>query len=306
MKNKYFESSSKELKNIYDLDIYQDILLGREDRVLLYADISDMTNLEFHVISGTLEIFGYENLPSILLSQLLDSIDYSCKYAEIGGKQEYFNYVSSELSDFRRINDITFPILINNNRVWIRLNSFPTKKNPSIVAIYMNDVTYDMNLIELNYEKAHKDSLTMLFNKYTLDHHYGLRYQRENFHAIYMDIDNLKKVNDIDGHATGNAFIKAFAELLREYETEYDRFYRIGGDEFVGMFFRPENEIKQMAEEILQRTKQIQVPRSKKTITVSIGITQATIKDDVIRKADDLLYKVKKSGKNAYAYEIET
>ncbi|MCR3906724.1 MAG: GGDEF domain-containing protein [Tenericutes bacterium] len=306
MKNKYFESSSKELKNIYDLDIYQDILLGREDRVLLYADISDMTNLEFHVISGTLEIFGYENQPSILLSQLLDSIDYSCKYAEIGGKQEYFDYVSNELSDFRRINDITFPILINNNRVWIRLNSFPTKKNPSIVAIYMNDVTYDMNLIELNYEKAHKDSLTMLFNKYTLDHHYGLRYQRENFHAIYMDIDNLKKVNDIDGHATGNAFIKAFAELLREYETEYDRFYRIGGDEFVGMFFRPENEIKQMAEEILQRTKQIQVPRSKKTITVSIGITQATIKDDVIRKADDLLYKVKKSGKNAYAYEIET
>ncbi|MDI6453314.1 GGDEF domain-containing protein [Peloplasma aerotolerans] len=306
MKNKYFESSSQELKDRYNLDIYTDILLGREDRVLLYADISEMENLEFFVISGSLEIFNYENHPSIFLKQLLESIDYSCKYAEIGGKKEYFDYISSELSDFTRIVDVTFPVLVKAQRFWIRLTTFPSVKNPSVIAIYMNDVTDTMILIEENYEKAHRDSLTKLLNKYTLDYHYGLRYQRENFHAIYMDIDNLKKVNDVDGHAVGNAYIKAFADILLAYETEYDRFYRIGGDEFVGLFFRPENEVKQMAEEILRKTNLIQVPHSKKSITVSIGITQATIKDDVIRKADDLLYKVKKSGKNAYLYEIET
>jgi diguanylate cyclase len=306
LKNKYFESSSQELKNRYNLDIYTDILLGREDRVLLYADVTNVEALELKVISGSLEIFGFENKPSIVLNKLLDALDYSCKYAEIGGKKEYYDYITRELSSLNRMVDVTFPINVDGQRVWIRLITVPIKKNSSVIAIYMNDVTYDMNLIELNYEKAHRDSLTRLFNKYALDHHYGLRHKWKNFHAIYMDIDNLKKVNDMDGHATGNAFIKAFADLLRQYETEYDRFYRIGGDEFVGLFFRPEVEIRQMAEEILHRTKQIQIPKSQKTITVSIGITKATIQDDVIRKADDLLYKVKKSGKNAYLYEIET
>lgn len=306
LKNNYLKSSAQELNDRYNLDIYTDILLGREDRVLLYADISNADPLEFVVISGSLEIFGFEDKPSIFLKQLVDAIDYSCKYAEIGGRKEYYDYVSRELSNIQRFIDVTFPIVIDKKRVWIRVHTFPVKKNPSVIAIYLNDVTIDMNIIELNYEKAHKDSLTILFNKYTLDHHYGLRYKWKNFHAIYMDIDNLKIVNDIDGHATGNAFIKAFADLLRQYETEYDRFYRTGGDEFVGLFFRPETEIRQMAEEILHRTKQIQIPKSQKTITVSIGITKATIQDDVIRKADDLLYKVKKSGKNAYLYEIET
>jgi len=51
--------------------------------------------------------------------------------------------------------------------------------------------------------------------------------------AAFCDVDGLKSVNDIDGHAEGDALLRAFADGLRRQIRSYDLFVRLGGDEFL-------------------------------------------------------------------------
>ena len=305
MSNRYFNLATEELKKKYDIDIIFDVILGRKDRVLLYGDISDKNHIEMKVISGTLEYIGLPNGQSFILSELLNHIDLTNKYAELSGKGKYLDYVYSELFSFHKEIDVTFPVCIEKKRKWLRFNNFPVEKNKNVVTFFVTDVTELLDKEEKLYEKTHKDALTNLYNKYSLDYHYGQRYQLPNFHAIYLDLDNFKIMNDTYGHASGNEFLRKFSIILKTHETEKNKFYRIGGDEFVGLLFESEEKIRDITKNILEETREIQIPNCDKNVTVSIGIIQATKREDVIRKADDVLYKVKANGKDNYLYEIE-
>ncbi|MFZ5993234.1 MAG: diguanylate cyclase [Deinococcota bacterium] len=48
-------------------------------------------------------------------------------------------------------------------------------------------------------------------------------------------MDNLKTINDRQGHKAGDAHLAQFAQVLREEAREGDMVYRVGGDEFVGL-----------------------------------------------------------------------
>ena len=50
---------------------------------------------------------------------------------------------------------------------------------------------------------------------------------------MVIDLDGLKRVNDTEGHAAGDAYLKALAQALRNALRIGDTAYRIGGDEFV-------------------------------------------------------------------------
>ncbi|MDO9629052.1 MAG: GGDEF domain-containing protein [Acholeplasmataceae bacterium] len=252
-----------------------------------------------------MRILGLNDAQSIMFSDLINSVDLSNKYAEIAGKERYMDYVYGEVFNFTEEVDITFPILANGIRKWLRFNIFPVEKNKDISVFFISDVSDLLIKEELIYEKTHKDTLTNLLNKYSLDFHYGLRYLLPNFHVLYLNLDNFKIMNDTYGHATGNEFLRKFADILRLYESEVNRFYRIGGDEFVGLIFDDAEKIKKIANDIVQKTKQIRIPHCDKVVTVSIGVVKAIQRDDVIRKADDVLYQVKSSGKDKYHYQEE-
>ena len=49
------------------------------------------------------------------------------------------------------------------------------------------------------------------------------------------DLNGLKRVNDVQGHAAGDAFLNAFAHTLLASARQGDAFYRVGGDEFIGL-----------------------------------------------------------------------
>ena len=81
--------------------------------------------------------------------------------------------------------------------------------------------------------------------------------------------------------------------------------YRVGGDEFVGLVFGNTTYVKKLAEEILKRARLIQTPKSKRLLSVSIGIIKGTVHEDLINKADQVLYEAKRNGKDQYIYKIE-
>jgi len=55
----------------------------------------------------------------------------------------------------------------------------------------------------------------------------------QSLSLVYLDLDNLKEVNDIKGHPEGDLYLEKFAQTIMSGIRPYDLFTRWGGDEFV-------------------------------------------------------------------------
>lgn len=76
--------------------------------------------------------------------------------------------------------------------------------------------------------QAYIDELTGLFNRKKFD-----TVTLEQFDLIYLDLDGLKRVNDLKGHNVGDLMIVRFSQVLRQAAVQEELLFRIGGDEFV-------------------------------------------------------------------------
>jgi diguanylate cyclase (GGDEF)-like protein len=130
------------------------------------------------------------------------------------------------------------------------------------------------------------------------------RYQRP-LCILMMDIDHFKTVNDVHGHAAGNAVLKNMVSVCHQILREQDKLGRLGGEEF-GIIL-PEIKIDAayiFAERLRKRLMDLQTKTKNAEIffTVSIGITQCTkdvlTLEDALSQADLALYKAKQEGRN--------
>jgi len=305
MKNPYFEKAAQTLKEEYHLDMIHDVLLGKSNRVICYAETSDPKNVFLNVISNRLTALGLDDKPLIRLDDLLSYYDPNNKYAEVASIKKHMDYVYNNLYQFNRESSTTFPIRTPKGRYWISMDMMPVETIKDLVVYFIYEVTEGMSAEESNYEKSHRDALTGLFNKYTLDFHYGERFMLPDFHVMYLDIDDFKPINDTHGHSLGNEYLIAFANILKKHSRGYNQFYRLGGDEFVGLFWDTDETIKSIAQRIVEETRALRFYPDERGITVSIGVMKATKRHDIIRKADKILYDVKSKGKNQFEYVVE-
>jgi diguanylate cyclase (GGDEF)-like protein len=139
-----------------------------------------------------------------------------------------------------------------------------------------------------------------------------LRYSRYRrpLSILILDTDDFKNINDTYGHHAGDIVLRSFSLVAMEQKRAQDTFGRLGGEEF-GLLL-PETNLEQartVAERIQKTWEQTPSNMDGEMIysTVSIGGTEASHDDksfeDVLRRADRLLYKVKGSGKNQAALE---
>lgn len=124
--------------------------------------------------------------------------------------------------------------------------------------------------------------------------------QGKSLAVAVMDIDFFKKINDSHGHDGGDVVLKHFAALLNgHFKTEL--LGRVGGEEFFLMF----EDADQAAEKCETFRKQValssvQFNDTVISFTVSTGITRhrsATL-DEMLKLADENLYRAKESGRN--------
>lgn len=105
---------------------------------------------------------------------------------------------------------------------------------------YLKDVSREFQAIEKVYDLATRDTMTGLLNyreftKQAEAQIGALRDQNAEVLFVFLDADNLKKINDSFGHAVGDRLIKTIGARLEEQLPESSLVARKGGDEFVAL-----------------------------------------------------------------------
>ena len=178
-----------------------------------------------------------------------------------------------------------------------------------------------------------RDELTRLYNRRAFNEFFKEELGRARRYGgllglAIFDLDHFKQVNDRYGHDAGDAVIRRFAAVLRECAREVDVPARYGGEEFTVLF--PDSGVKDTLpylEHIRQSIEDYRMavrggdrPKSEKkgsrrraarerakglSVTVSIGVAGPDRRHrtpaQVIKAADEALYRAKEGGRNRVA-----
>ncbi len=124
---------------------------------------------------------------------------------------------------------------------------------------------------------------------------------------MYLDIDYFKRVNDQFGHSTGDALLRAFAARLSQTLRTTDTIARLGGDEFtVIMEDLPDRDAAAGVASKIVRAMGVPfiIEQHSLNVTSSIGLVfnrgDAVTAEVLVKQADEMLYRAKRSGRNTY------
>lgn len=160
---------------------------------------------------------------------------------------------------------------------------------------------------------ANYDSLTGLPNRRMLVTECDRRINQVNTattgYLLFFDIDGFKMINDTYGHDIGDEFLISLGNFFKSVDVLKDAIYRNGGDEFVAIIDGniSEDELCVMIGKIHEK---FDKPWKLKTVeakcNVSVGIacypTDGKTAEELLLKADQAMYKVKKAGGGSYLF----
>jgi diguanylate cyclase (GGDEF)-like protein len=133
------------------------------------------------------------------------------------------------------------------------------------------------------------------------------RYQRP-FTIVYFDIDDFKTVNDQQGHQIGDQLLCSVVNRAKLALRKTDFLARLGGDEFVAFLPETGAEAAHVVVAKLQEALSEEMRCCNWPVTFSMGavtcLDARLTTDELLNKADTLMYSVKNKGKNAIAYAI--
>jgi diguanylate cyclase len=160
------------------------------------------------------------------------------------------------------------------------------------------------------HDMAFRDSLTGLANRAMFQERLSAALAAGNGDprrsaTLLLDLDDFKPINDVHGHAAGDAVLRQVAARLRADVRDRDTVARLGGDEFALLIEDlPPEHVQAIAERILDSLhRPMHYNGVELRVGVSIGVACVTRDgdpDEVLRVADEAMYAAKKSGKAGY------
>ncbi|QKJ67640.1 GGDEF domain-containing protein [Deefgea piscis] len=158
-------------------------------------------------------------------------------------------------------------------------------------------------------DKVRSDQLTGALNRRGLEEAFDVEAARavrnsSSLAIALLDIDNFKKLNDLQGHAVGDKALVHLVQVVKDLVRPTDSVARYGGEEFIVLM--PDTDLE-AGVQVMQRVQRELTRRffthnnEKVLITFSAGVAlfhAEDSRDAVIERADQAMYVAKKSGKN--------
>ncbi|HEY6094305.1 MAG TPA: EAL domain-containing protein [Gallionellaceae bacterium] len=198
---------------------------------------------------------------------------------------------------------------------WLSITHFRNQDNGAThyVGVF-SDITEQKSAQQQIEYLAHHDQLTGLPNRLLLRNQFEAATlhaarAREKIALLFLDLDNFKYVNDLFGHAMGDALLRMVTERLRTRLRDSDILSRLGGDEFVAVLtgVRESGMAALVAEKIVQSLRQpIEIDGNVFHIGVSVGIS--LYPDDgrdfatLLKQADMAMYQAKSDGRDTFHF----
>ncbi len=243
-----------------------------------------------------------------LITNIEELTDTTGEYQE---KLEHYSGRIGNTDDIKELNQLLVLIMeetkqMQKNTLNYRNDFLAARTEVSLAQNKINQL--EIELMAMG-EKVHEDHLTGILNRRGLDNAYERETSRALRHQVplcfaLLDIDNFKQLNDMLGHQAGDNALVYLVESIKETTRPEDVVSRYGGEEFVILL--PNTQLEE-AVQILSRvrrtlTKKFFLHENKRLlITFSAGIAQhrpGESQDHIFKRADDALYRAKKSGKN--------
>jgi len=276
------------------------------------------TDLQGNIVSwnnGSQKMLGYtqEEVVGKHMSIIhrVQDIEQNQEYAIRLQKEESFcveAYLVAKDSSERYV-AITLSVLKDSNGLVIGL--LGVSKDISMRKKMEDELEYQKNISDW---KANHDSLTSLPNRVLFYDRLkqsmkkAKRDDRE-LAIFFLDLDHFKEVNDSFGHEVGDLLLKNVTKIIKATIRDEDTLSRLGGDEFT--IIVEDLSIAENAQVLAQKiitflSKPMQINGHKIHISCSLGISiypqDATNLEDLIKYADDAMYKAKANGKNNFQY----
>ena len=254
-----------------------------------FCDICGFSKEE--LISKKHDIVKHEDMPKEIYDDLWETISQNLTW-------------KGELKNKRK----------NGTSYWVDTTIYPYFDKTSGEKIGYTSIRHDITDKKRIEELSIHDELTKLYNRRHFNkllHDEVNRAKRDTKLLSFMmiDVDFFKLYNDNYGHQEGDNVLCEIGKVLNSYcKRAGDFAFRLGGEEF-GILFseltKEESEI--YANAIRKAVENLKIAHLKnktsKVVTISIGLLsiepiEEITEDEIYKKADDLLYEAKESGRN--------
>jgi diguanylate cyclase (GGDEF)-like protein len=208
-----------------------------------------------------------------------------------------------------------FDIEFKDENEYVQLLEAAKAEMANLSTKLINNLLDQRQEINLLRQQVGRDSLTNLNNhqrfrellqqEISRSHRYNLPLS-----VIFADIDLFKSVNDTYGHLVGDRVIKIVAGCLKKELRESDHLARYGGEEFAAILPETDKDDAWMAAERLRKAiDSLRISHEDGFIHVTMSLGIALLKpgekislDDLINKADSVLYNAKNKGRNQCSF----
>lgn len=197
---------------------------------------------------------------------------------------------------------------VDGHLIWIHLSASLVRDpdgQPVHFIAHIEDISARKRDEEMLRLQATRDTLTGVLNRSRFEEELA-RYERlarshsyQDEAAVFMiDLDGLKQVNDQDGHAAGDDYLKSVAHIIGRRLRLSDVFARIGGDEFAALL--PHTSAEQ-ARKVAENLADLVREKSRGSVSIGVGMVSPGQVENVLERADRAMYRAKQEGRG-HAY----
>lgn len=259
------------------------------------------------------------------ISKISENFSEHIKDIECFGVDDVCSYVAVPCYTDGKVQAVFITYILMKDNWHNSVNRYMLNNDDlSFFRLLFKELNNAINLSKVNKkleESAQRDMLTGLYNRVGM-YKEALRLENrvlessnKGIAVMFLDLDNFKPYNDTFGHDIGDLVLSEAAKIFKSIVGDDGFVSRYGGDEFI-IIINTDNRsrLEDMAKTILDKMhsaavfKEVVKDRPDiKPISCSIGITTNTDDtelsvDEMIKKADDLMYKVKTGSKGTYTF----